>query len=169
MSNKELLEREIGQELVKLGSLEPGSKEHSEGTDAICKLIKMGIELNKGELERDKFKEEMKLEREKFDEELKLKREKFDEDVKLSDRHEANDEVYHEHAEELELKKLSDNRKKLIAEIALGIAGVGLNIAGICTYRHLFKKTLIFEETGSITSSAGRNLINSMKMLFRKN
>ena len=142
---KDILEKEVANELEKLAKMTPGTKEHTEATEAICKLKRLILEDEKAELER----------------------EKFEEDVKLSDRREANAEVYHEEELVRDDKKQRDFRIKMIVDAGIAALGIGVNILAWKFYKNRFYETLIFEEKGSIASIAGKNLVNKMGRLLK--
>ena len=75
---RSLLEEEIRSEFGKLGSLQPGSKEHTEAIEALTKLYKLNIE----ETENDRSFRQKSEASVNADLELKLKAAEIDESAK---------------------------------------------------------------------------------------
>ena len=144
METKEMLKKEIEFLTEKVHNLTPGTKEHSEATEALCKLNKAMLDCESAELAREKHEEE----------------------VKLSDRREANAEVKYEEDRALELSKQRDMRIKMAVDGGIALLGLGINIAGWIFYKNRFHEMLIYEEKGSISSQAGRNVIQFMNRLL---
>ena len=63
---------------------------------------------------------------------------------------------------DLKLKEAQAEDQKIDRLVRAGIEMLGIGLPLVC-YGHWFRKGLKFEETGSITSSMMRNLINKFK------
>ena len=145
MTVKETLEAEVKALSEKIHKMEPGTKEHETATEALCKLNKALIDWDATELPREKHEEE----------------------VKLSDRREANAEVKYEEDRALELGKQRDVRIKMVIDGAIALLSVAVTVGGWKFYKFLIELILRYEEKGSVTSAAGRLVLNSLNKIHK--
>ena len=64
-------------------------------------------------------------------------------------------------------RESKDARKKSITDIVRTGAEIGLGLANLAFVGYWMRKTFIFEETGSITSATGRNMLNKVFKLTK--
>lgn len=139
---------EIIAELVDLKGMEVGTDSYKTTVDGITKLMDRAVEMRK--LDLDAQEQEQKREDARVQAALdrELKQQQID-DAKAQ----AEDE------KTLRLKQMEEDRiDRLVRNILTGVSigtGVVLTVWGT-------NKTLKFEETGSITTSAGRKFINKV-------
>jgi hypothetical protein len=146
-SNKELLEKEIQQELEALEEMEIGTDEYKVAVDGLTKLLDRAIELKKIEAD-SKAKDD---ERELKVEQLIVERDrlKADADQRVIDNG-------------LKEKQLRQEKVNNIIGHSIAVAGIALPIlVRIWGTRLTFK----FEEHGTITTTPGRSYIGN---LFRE-
>ena len=144
----ELLADEIKSEIDNLGSLEPGSDEHSKAVESLTKLYKLRIEEIKNEMELDEKRDRRLMEDEQAKKDAELKTQQFEADIEFRER-------------ELALKDSQDHG--LIFDLAIGI-GVPLLLKLIDTiaYDKWYNRGLIFEKTGTITAHMTKGLVTKM-------
>ena len=161
--NKTLLENEIKSELELLSDMETGSDERKMTVDELSKLVDRSIALKKLEIEnQEKLKEldinkRLKLKQMRIDKELKERQLKLEEEAQKFKEQQATID------QELKLKEIKQNR----ADKAVGhtLTAVGIIIPSILTVWGTLK-SLKFEETGTVTTMAGRSFIQ--KLFHRK-
>lgn len=145
---KELLEEEIQAEVGKLEDLEVGSKEYQIVVDGITKLTDKLIEIEKVEIDaKDKSEKRKAAEAQaELEADVKLRQ------VKVTEEQAAFDK-------DLKEKQLNDDRIDKIVKSAISIAGIVLPlVVGIA----MTNKSLKFEETGTITTMAGRSWLSKL-------
>lgn len=70
--------------------------------------------------------------------------------------------------EEKNEKELEESRKKNFSDKLIAGAQVGISLLGIGVGCYWTKRSFKFEETGTLTSTAGRSLLNRMLKLIGK-
>lgn len=146
MSDKtvEMLDQEIQGCLESMNDLEAvNMPEYGEAVTNVTKLMDKLVELKKLDIEQSKLEQMKEIESKKMEiEESKL-----------------------EQMKELETEKIdSENKDRLVKNVITVVttgAGIVLTIWGT-------KKTFQFEETGSITSTAGRKYLDALLSKFKK-
>ena len=146
MSDKtvEMLDQEIQGCLESMNDLEAVNvPEYGEAVTNVTKLMDKLVELKKLDIEQSKLEQMKEIESKKMEiEESKL-----------------------EQMKELETEKIdSENKDRLVKNVITVVttgAGIVLTIWGT-------KKTFQFEETGSITSTAGRKYLDALLSKFKK-
>lgn len=146
MSDKtvEMLDQEIQGCLESMNDLEAvNMPEYGEAVTNVTKLMDKLVELKKLDIEQTKLEQMKEIESKKMEiEESKL-----------------------EQMKELETEKIdSENKDRLVKNVITVVttgAGIVLTIWGT-------KKTFQFEETGSITSTAGRKYLDALLSKFKK-
>lgn len=182
---KKLMDKEIVSQIKALGSLSSGSQEQTAAVKNLTALYEARINEEKIQLDAEDKREKRKMEREQriADEALKksqvdaeaaakerdfkLKEAQMNSETALKERdlafkegQAAGEAAARERDLQLREDQLED--QKIDRLVRAGIAMVELGLPLVC-YGHWFKKGLKFEETGSITSSMMRNLINKFK------
>ena len=138
---KEALDKELLDEIDRLGGIDVGTDPYKTTVDGLTKLMDRAIEIEKLESEREAKEKERE-----FESEFKLKQ--LEEQQKSRESDEA-----HKRAQ------LVDERKGRFITNCITVGGLILNI-GLTVWGT--KKSLKFEETGTITTAAGRNFINKL-------
>ena len=138
---KTKLVQEITDELDDLQGIEIGTPEYKTTVEGITKLADKVIEMERLEAEALQKARSYELDKSKFNKELeeRIKAREIEESVKK--------------------EQAKDNRKFKWLEI--GIAVVGIAVPTIVKIWGT-NKTLKFEETGTVTTMAGRSHINSL-------
>lgn len=150
MRTVELLDQEIQAGLESMDDIEAvNSQEYGDAVTNVTKLIDKLVELKKLEIEQSKLEQTKEIESDKIEiEEKKIEIE----ETKL------------EQMKGIETEKIkSENKDRLVKNVIAVVttgAGIVLTIWGT-------KKTFLFEETGSITSTAGRKYLDNL-LKFKK-
>jgi hypothetical protein len=159
---KKVLDAEILDEIDRLGGFEVGSDEYKTCTDGLVKLMDRAIEMDKLEAEREE-----KAKARNQDAELKNKQ--LMEQIKAR---EIDTEIRNKQLDEQKRSREDDNfhKNSQLAEerrsrLINTILTAGLGAVNILVLIWGTKTSLKFEETGTITTHAGRNFISK---LFRK-
>lgn len=134
---RESLKDEIQTEIEKLSDVDFGSNEYKAGVDGVAKLMDKAIELEKIEAEDDKNRRSREFEHEKFEFEKK----KF-----------MTDDGF---------KREQANSEKIGRLITNSISIAGIIIPSVITIWGTVK-TLKFEETGTVTTMAGRGFVSRL-------
>lgn len=156
---KKALDQEILDEFDRLGGIEVGTDQYKTTTDGLTKLVDRAIEIDKLEAERVEKEKARNLEHELKNKQLteQIKAREIETEIKNKQldeqRHGREDDNFHRNAQRAE------ERKGRIVSNCITIGGLLLNI-GLTVWGT--KKTLKFEETGTITTAAGRNFINKL-------
>lgn len=182
---KKLMDDEIISQIKGLSALQSGSKEQTEAVKNLTALYEARVNEKKIELDAEDKREKREMEREQHqadealkksqaadeaavkDRELTFKETQATKDAEIKDRElklkeaQAADEAA-ARERELQLKEAQLDDQKIDRLVRAGIAMVEIGLPLVC-YGHWFRKGLKFEETGSITSSMMRNLINKFK------
>ncbi len=169
-----LLEEEVEKLMDELESYDVGTDEYKARLDAVTKLTDRIRDLKKIEVEekaehsklvidenlrQDQFEKELTFKKEQFEKELTFKKEQIEEELtfkkeQLEEQIEArkNEEMF-----KLKQAKIDRNLRWIQngITIGLGVLSIGVSVWGT-------NKTLKFEETGTVTTNAGRNWINSL-------
>ena len=147
-----LLEEQVEKLIEELESYDVGTDEYKNRLDAITKLTDRIRDLKKieveAEAEHSKLVIDENLRQEQFEKELEFKKEQLKEQIEAR----KNEEVFKQKQVKI------DRNLRWIQNgitIGLGMLSIGVSIWGT-------NKTLKFEETGTITTNAGRNWINSL-------
>lgn len=144
-----LMDKEIVSQIKALGSLQSGSQEQTAAVKNLTALYEARINEEKVQLDAEDKREKREMDREQH---------RADEALKKS---QAADEAA-ARQRDLQLKEAQMEDQKVDRLMRAGIAMVEIGLPLVC-YGHWFRKGLKFEETGSITSSMMRNLINKFK------
>lgn len=147
-----LLEEQVSTLIGELKSYDVGSDEYKARLDAITKLTDRIRDLKKIEVEEEaehsKLVIDENLRQEQFEKELAFKKEQLAEQIEAR----KNEEVLKQKQAKI------DRNLRWIQNgitIGLGVLSIGVSVWGT-------NKTLKFEETGTVTTNAGRNWINSL-------
>lgn len=146
---KKLMDKEIISQIKALGTIQSGSQEHTAAVKDLTALYEARINEEKVQLDAEDKREKREMEREQHRADEALKKSQADGEAAARER-------------ELQLKEAQLDDQKIGRLMQAGIAMVELGLPLMC-YGHWFRKGLKFEETGSITSSMMRNLINKFK------
>ena len=159
---KRELDDEILDELKRLGDIDVGTEEYKTTAEGLVKLMDRAIEIDKLEAERVEKEKARNLEQE-------MKNKQLTEQIKAR---ESDTEIKRKQLEEQKLSResdtfykntqLADERKSRFVSNCITVGGIILNV-GLTIWGT--RKTLKFEETGSITTTAGRNF---MSKLFKR-
>lgn len=146
---KSLLDEEIVSEIEELGSLTPGSNEHTAVIDSLVKLYKLRIEETKNEMDFEEKSERRKMEEEQYDADLEMKKHQIGEteSADYDDRR----------LKEEQLKEQIKDRY-----FRLGVEAAGI-ILPLMFYAIWMNKGFKFEETGTFTSTTFRGLFNRFR------
>lgn len=144
-----LMDEEIVSQIKGLKSLQVGSQEQTAAVKNLTALYEARINETKVQLDAEDKREKREMDREQH---------RTDEALKKSQA--AGEAAARER--DLKLKESQLKDQKVDRLIRAGIAMVEIGLPLVC-YGHWFGKGLKFEETGSITSSMMRNLINKFK------
>ena len=134
-----LMDEEIVSQIKGLKTLQAGSQEQTAAVKNLTALYEARINQEKVQLDADDKREKREMEREQ----------------------QAADEAA-ARERDLKLKEAQAEDQKIDRLVRAGIEMLGIGLPLVC-YGHWFRKGLKFEETGSITSSMMRNLINKFK------
>lgn len=144
-----LMDEEIVSQIKGLKTLQAGSQEQTAAIKNLTALYEARINQEKVQLDADDKREKREMEREQH---------RADETLRKS---QAADEAA-ARERDLKLKEAQAEDQKIDRLVRAGIEMLGIGLPLVC-YGHWFRKGLKFEETGSITSSMMRNLINKFK------
>lgn len=144
-----LMDKEIVSQIKALGSLQSGSKEQTEAVKNLTALYEARINEEKVQLDAEDKREKREMDREQHRADEALKKSQAADEAAARER-------------DLKLKEAQMEDQKVDRLMRAGIAMVEIGLPLVC-YGHWFRKGLKFEETGSITSSMMRNLINKFK------
>lgn len=142
-----LLREEIALEFDGLRAIEIGTTEYKNAVEGLSKLMDRAIEMEKITQEHEEKckNREFEIKKLEAEREEKCKNREFDYTMKI-------------------MQMESEDRDRLIKNIISGVtvgSGIVLTVWGTL-------KTLKFEETGVITTSAGRKFINGILSAFKK-
>ena len=159
---KQLLDKEIASELQDLGGLELGSAAYSQAINGASKLMEQRLEIDKIETERLKLKQADKERQDKLDlqqqqlkiEQLQLERDEAKLAAEREDRRISGNQAV-EVANRQRTQAIITTIVTATVTVGLGIGSMLLNVWGT-------NKTLKFEETGTVTTSAGKSHINKL-------
>lgn len=147
MENKDI-ERALDEEILNatksLKDLGLGSKEYSEATEAVCKLMKAKTE---------QYKAEKEVENQYYDAEIRQQQVENEEE---------------RHKEDLELQK-KQAKRNLCCKFAEIAVAVGTFVVGVVVTMASQNKAYLFEEKGTIASKTAQDAVrNGTQFLFRK-
>lgn len=156
---RNLLGDEIEKEVKNLGSLEPGSTEHTAAVESLTKLYKLRLEEIKIDEEyNDKYNRRI-MEDEHHIKDNELKERQFDRDSELKERQIDNEASTKDRDEQLRREQLYEQRKDRWINFGLQL---GLTLVSVVAYDCWYRRGLKFEETGTVGSPMTRNLISRM-------
>lgn len=144
-----LMDEEIVSQIKGLKSLQAGSQEQTAAVKNLTALYEARINETKVQLDAEDKREKREMDREQHRADEALRKSQAADEATARDR-------------DLELKEAQMEDQKVDRLVRAGIALVEIGLPLVC-YGHWFRKGLKFEETGSITSSMMRNLINKFK------
>lgn len=182
---KKLMDEEIISQIKGLKTIQSGSQEQTAAVKNLTALYEARINEEKIRLDADDKREKREMEREQHRAEEALKKSQAENEAEAKKRElEIKEAQVANEAEakrsELQLKKaqaadeaaardrdlklkedqLEDQKTDRLMRAGIAMMEIGLPL--VC-YGHWFRKGLKFEETGSITSSMMRNLINKFR------
>ena len=146
---KKLMDEEIISQINGLKALKAGSQEQTAAVKNLTALYESRINEEKVRLDAEDKKEKREMDRDQHRADEALKRDQAAEERAARER-------------DIQLKEAELDDRKTDRLFRAGIAMLELGVPLVC-YGHWFRKGLKFEETGSITSSMMRNLINKFK------
>lgn len=146
---KKLMDEEIISQIKGLKSLQAGSQEQTTAVKNLTALYEARINETKVHLDAEDKREKREMDREQHRADEALKKSQAVDEAAARER-------------DLKLKESQLEDQKIDRLVRAGIAMVEIGLPLVC-YGHWFRKGLKFEETGSITSSMMRNLINKFK------
>lgn len=144
-----LMDEEIISQIKGLKSLQAGSQEQTAAVKNLTALYEARVNETKVQLDADDKREKREMEREQHRADEALKKSQAADEAAARER-------------DIKLKEVQLEDQKVDRLMRAGIAMVEIGLPLVC-YGHWFRKGLKFEETGSITSSMMRNLINKFK------
>ena len=144
-----LMDEEIVSQIKGLKTLQAGSQEQTAAVKNLTALYEARINQEKVRLDADDKREKREMEREQHRADEALKKSQAADEAAARER-------------DIKLKEVQLEDQKVDRLMRTGIAMVEIGLPLVC-YGHWFRKGLKFEETGSITSSMMRNLINKFK------
>lgn len=166
MTIKQLLRKEIQEEIKNLEGVDKGSDSYKVMVDGITKLTDRLIDLEKNEVERED-KEEKRKEAQaqaEFERDLKQRQAdeakeqaEFEQNLKLRQADEANAQA--EFEKNLKLKLAEDERKDRKIKNCITVGGIVLPI--IVTIWGTYK-TFEFEREGTVTTILGRGFFGKL-------
>lgn len=146
---KKLMDDEIISQIKGLSALQSGSQEQTAAVKNLTALYEARINEEKVQLDAEDKREKREMEREQHRADEALKKSQAADDAAAKER-------------DIQLKEAQLDDQKIDRLMRAGIALMELGLPLVC-YGHWFRAGLKFEETGSITSSMMRNLINKFK------
>lgn len=144
-----LMDKEIVSQIKALGSLQSGSQEQTAAVKNLTAMYEARINEEKVKLDAEDKREKREMDREQHCADEALKKSQAADEAAARER-------------DLKLKESQLEDQKIDRLMRVGVAMMELGLPLVC-YGHWFRKGLKFEETGSITSSMMRNLINKFK------
>ena len=134
--------------------------------------VTSNAELKKRELDLEQQKQETETEMKNRDRELKqleleLEHQKLENDTAIRIREVELKEASDKKSHEIEEAKVKEQRKANTTQAVIGGVTAATGVAGILATLHCFKKSMIFEQTGSYTNKSGQ-MVGSMFNLFRR-
>lgn len=144
-----LMDKEIVSQINGLKALQAGSQEQTAAVKNLTALYEARINEEKVRLDAEDKREKREMEREQHRSDEALKKSQAEGEAAARER-------------DLKLKEAQLDDQKTDRLMRAGIAMLEIGLPLVC-YGHWFRKGLKFEETGSITSSMMRNLINKFK------
>ncbi len=119
--------------------------------------------LHQQQLDFQKLKSETELK----NRELDLNALKLETDTAIRIREVELKEKEQKQAHEIEEQKVKEQKRSNVTQAVVGGVTAATGLAGIAATLHCFKKSMIFEETGSYTNKSGQ-AVGSLFNLFRK-
>ena len=153
----ELLDSQIKETL---DDLEMARFSNDESAKPILEKLKtlhtQQLEIQKLEQQTAAKKQELELELQKFEAETAIKIRELELKEKEAKSNQANEE-----------QKLREQKKSNVTNAVIGGVTAATGIASIWATLHCFKRSMIFEETGSYTNKSGQ-AVGGLFNLFRK-
>lgn len=125
-------------------------------------------------LERLKILHTQQIEAQKLEHEiaaknraLELEQQKLETDTAIKIRELELKEADQKKTHEIEEAKVKEQKKTNVTNAFIGGVTAATGVAGILATLHCFKKSMIFEQTGSYTNKSGQ-MVGSMFNLFRR-
>lgn len=161
---RKLLDSEIASEIKNLGSLKPGTDDHSIAVDSVAKLYKLRLEDDRNEKEFERRKAELEQSAKQNEMESERRKAEFEESVKQNEREFEQHKV--EFEETIKQNEADNKNKDAQLEEAkfdryfrVG-SMVAITMIEMLAYGHWYKKGLKFEETGTLTSPTMKGVIS---------
>jgi len=98
---------------------------------------------------------------------LELDQQKLETDTAIKIRELELKEADQKKSHEIEEAKVKEQKKSNVTNAVVGGVTAATGVAGILATLHCFKKSMIFEQTGSYTNKSGQ-MVGSMFNLFRR-
>lgn len=98
---------------------------------------------------------------------LELDQQKLETDTAIKIRDLELREADQKKTHEIEEAKVNEQRKSNVTNAVIGSVTAATGVAGILATLHCFKKSMIFEQTGSYTNKSGQ-MVGSISNLFRR-
>lgn len=150
------------------------------GEDEKPKLEKLRIlttqlaELKKVDNEHDLKTKQMNFEIQKHQSDVEMKQreldfeyKKLEEDTAIRNRETDLKEKNEKRNQEIEEMKVKEQKRSNVTNAIIGGVTAATGVAGLAATLHCFKKSMIFEQTGSYTNKTGQQ-IGNMFNLFRR-
>lgn len=98
---------------------------------------------------------------------LELDQQKLETDTAIKIRELELKEADQKKKNEIEESKVKEQKKSNVTNAVIGGVTAATGVAGILATLHCFKKSMIFEQTGSYTNKSGQ-MVGSISNLFKK-
>lgn len=156
-TTKEMLDEQIKETL---DDLEVARFSDENNVKPILEKLKVlhtqQLEIQKLEQQAVAKRQELELELQKFENETAIKIRELELKEKEAKNNQANEE-----------QKLKEQKKSNVTNAVLGGVTAATGVAGILATLHCFKKSMIFEQTGSYTNKTGQ-AVGGLFNLFRR-
>lgn len=156
-TTKEMLDEQIKETL---DDLEVERYSNPEKVKPMLEKLKVlhtqQLEIQKLEQQAAAKRQELELELQKFENETAIKIRELELKEKEAKNNQANEE-----------QKLKEQKKSNVTNAVLGGVTAATGVAGILATLHCFKKSMIFEQTGSYTNKSSQ-AVGGLFNLFRK-
>jgi hypothetical protein len=159
MEIETLLKEEIVDEFSRLSKIEVGTDEYRTTVDGLTKLMDRAIEINK-------FNEDCKIKEETRKLDAEMKQKQLDEQIKSR---EADTEMKEKQLkEQIKSREVDVELRQKQAEVESkdqfikNLITIGVAVGGYVLTVWGTNKSLKFEETGTVTTNAGRGFLNKL-------
>ena len=158
MTTTEMLDEQIRKTLEELDDLKIGFTDETAkpALDKLKVLHAQLIDAQKLELEIATKNRELELNQQKLETDTAIR-------IREVELREADQKKTHE----IEEAKVREQKKSNVTTAVIGGVTAATGVAGILATLHCFKKSMIFEQTGSYTNKSAQ-MVGSMSNLFRR-